>query len=245
MHALVVSDLHIDAAHPAIGRQFIDFLHGEARNASALYVLGDLFEAWIGDDDTDPHRLEVIDALKALSDHGVELYVMAGNRDFLYGRGFERATGSTLLTDPTVVTRFGRSVLLTHGDALCTDDAPYQRLRAMVRDPQWQQRFLALPRSTRALMAGAARSGSQSHTAKQASMLMDVNADTVDTVFRTAGVTTLLHGHTHRPGTHTLLIDGKAHTRIVTGDWSTAASVAIWDADGIRLETRPREPLHA
>jgi UDP-2,3-diacylglucosamine hydrolase len=239
LHALVVSDLHIDAAHPAIGRQFIGFLDGEARSATALYVLGDLFEAWIGDDDDDAHRCAVIAALKRLSDTGVALYFMAGNRDFLYGANFERATGGTLLTDPTVVTRFGRSVLFTHGDALCTDDTPYQRLRAMVRDRRWQRAFLALPRPARALLAGAARSGSRQHTAQQSGMLMDVNAATVVAVFRASGVDTLLHGHTHRPGVHTLVVDGQPRTRVVTGDWSGEATIALWDAAGIRLETRP------
>lgn len=240
MHALVVSDLHIDATHAAIGRQFVAFLDGEARAADALYILGDLFETWIGDDDRDPHRQEVIAALKRLSASGVELYVMAGNRDFLYGRDFETATGATVLTDPTLVTRYGRTVLVTHGDALCTDDAPYQRLRAMVRDPEWQRVFLRLPRATREALAEAARTGSKQHTAQQSQMLMDVNPDAVTAVFRAADVDTILHGHTHRPGLHDLRIDGRPRRRIVTGDWTHDGSVVVWDTDGLRLESRPR-----
>jgi UDP-2,3-diacylglucosamine hydrolase len=237
LHALVVSDLHIDAAHPAIGDRFMQFLEGTARRACALYVLGDLFETWIGDDEDEPHRQAVLAALKRLTDAGVELYCMAGNRDFLYGPAFERATGGRLLADPTLVTRFGRVILFTHGDALCTDDMPYQRLRAMVRDPAWQQRFLTLPRATRTLMASAARSGSQSHTAQQSHMLMDVNQDTVLEVFRAAGVDTLLHGHTHRPGEHAHAVETRICTRLVLSDWSGEPLVARWDGDGIRLIT--------
>jgi len=241
LHALVVSDLHIDATHPAIGRQFVAFLEGEARAAEALYILGDLFETWIGDDDRDPHRQDVLAALRRLTAAGVRLYVMAGNRDFLYGQVFERATGATVLTDPTLVTRYGRTVLFTHGDALCTDDAPYQRLRAMVRDLAWQRVFLRLPRATREWLASAARAGSKEHTAQQSHMLMDVNPEAVTSVFRAADVDTLLHGHTHRPGIHSFVLDGRPRTRIVTGDWTHAASVVIWDAAGLRLETRARD----
>jgi UDP-2,3-diacylglucosamine hydrolase len=241
LHALVVSDLHLDAALPAIGRQFVSFLDGEAREAVALYVLGDLFETWIGDDDTEPHRQTVIAALRRLTDAGTELYVMAGNRDFLYGRDFEAATGAVLLTDPTLVTRFGQSVLMTHGDALCVDDVPYQRLRAMVRDADWQRAFLALPRSAREHLAEVARSGSRQHTATQMTALMDVNADAVTAVFRTADVDTILHGHTHRPAVHHLVIDGRRRTRIVTGDWCREGSVVRWDDSGFTLESRPRD----
>ena len=242
MHALVVSDLHIDAGHPAIGARFIEFLDGDARAASALYILGDLFEAWIGDDDDDAHRAAVLDALRRLTDAGVSLYVMAGNRDFLYGPAFEQRTGAVLLPDPCLVTRFGQRVLFTHGDALCTDDLPYQRLRAMVRDTTWQRRFLALPRSARALMAGAARAGSQNHTKRQAAMLMDVNADAVVNVFREAGVDALLHGHTHRPNRHDVVVDGRACVRWVTGDWNAEPIIARWDDGGLRLQTLSGRP---
>jgi UDP-2,3-diacylglucosamine hydrolase len=242
LHALVVSDLHIDAAQPAIGAQFIEFLDGDARATGALYILGDLFEAWIGDDDDDPHRAAVLDALRRLTDGGVSLYVMAGNRDFLYGPAFEQRTGAVLLPDPCLVTRFGQRVLFTHGDALCTDDLPYQRLRAMVRDTAWQRRFLALPRSARALMAGAARAGSQSHTKRQAAMLMDVNPEAVMTALRLANVDALLHGHTHRPGRHTVVVDGRTCVRWVTGDWHAAPIIARWDDGGLRLQTLSGTP---
>ncbi len=240
MTALVVSDLHIDAAQPQIGAQFIGFLEGEARGAEALYVLGDLFESWIGDDDDDPHRRAVIAALRALSDSGVALYLQCGNRDFLYGARFERDTGGELLADPVIVSRHGRRALLAHGDALCTDDVPYQRLRALVRDKAWQSAFLRLGRPTRQLLADEARSGSRAHTAQQQTMLMDVNPATVEALLRASGVDTLVHGHTHRPGVHTLEVDGRTCTRFVTGDWYTQGSVLCWDDAGLRLETRPR-----
>ncbi len=240
MTALVVSDLHIDAAWPEIGEQFIAFLEGEARGAEALYVLGDLFEAWIGDDDDNPHRRGVVAALRRLSASGVELYFQHGNRDFLYGSRFECDTGGLLLADPVIVSRHGKRALFAHGDALCTDDVPYQRLRALVRDPPWQRAFLGLGRATRQLLADEARSGSRAHTAQQQTMLMDVNPATVEALLRAAGVDTLVHGHTHRPGVHALSIDGRACTRIVTGDWYTQGSVLCWDNAGLRLETRPR-----
>ena len=240
MTALVVSDLHLDPARPEIAAQFRAFLAGEARGARALYVLGDLFELWIGDDDPDPHRRAVIADLHSLTQAGVALYFLHGNRDFLLGQRFCEESGGALLTDPTVVELYGRRVLVTHGDALCTDDAPYQRLRALVRDPKWQAQFLALSIGQRQALAREARAGSQVHTQAQPAMLMDVNADTVAAVFRSAGVDTLVHGHTHRPGVHTLQVDGRACTRIVTGDWYTQGSCLRWDESGLELATLPR-----
>jgi UDP-2,3-diacylglucosamine hydrolase len=238
--ALVVSDLHLDPARPEIAAQFRAFLAGEARTARALYVLGDLFEVWIGDDDPEPHKRAVIADLRALADAGVALYFLHGNRDFLLGTRFCEETGGQLLTDPTVVELHGRRALVTHGDALCTDDAPYQRLRALVRDPLWQAQFLALSIGQRQALAREARAGSKAHTEAQPTMLMDVNADTVAAVFRAAGVDTLIHGHTHRPGMHALDVDGRACTRIVTGDWYTQGSRLRWDESGLNLAALPR-----
>jgi UDP-2,3-diacylglucosamine hydrolase len=240
MTALVVSDLHIDPAQPEIAAQFREFLAGEARRARALYVLGDLFEAWIGDDDPCPHKRSLIAELRNLSASGVALYLMHGNRDFLLGERFCRETGAELLVDPTIATFDGRRVLLAHGDALCTDDRPYQKLRALVRDRHWQQQFLALSVAERQALARQARAGSRAHTAAQHAMLMDVNDAAVAAVFRAAGVDTLVHGHTHRPGVHQLEVDGTARTRIVTGDWYTQGSVLRWSRDGLELLRLPR-----
>ena len=245
MTILVVSDVHLAAPTPAISAQFHTFLATEAQNATALYILGDLFELWIGDDDiaaTDPHDplWQTLHSLRALSDGGTELYFMHGNRDFLLGERFCTLTGGSMLSDPTVVEYAGRRALLTHGDALCVDDAPDQRLRALVRDPQWQHSFLGLPLATRAALARDARADSASHTRSQNTTLMDVNAAAVAHVFREAQVDLLIHGHTHRPGIHTDVIDGRTCTRIVTGDWYHQGSILRWNAEGLFLETRAR-----
>jgi UDP-2,3-diacylglucosamine hydrolase len=241
MTVLVVSDLHLDSARPESARQFDQFLEDSARRARALYVLGDLFEAWIGDDDPDPHKRAVVASLRRLTSAGVALYFMHGNRDFLLGRRFAAETGGSLLTDPTLVEWHGRRALLSHGDALCTDDEPYQRLRALVREPIWQAQFLALSVAQRQALAEDARAGSRVHTAGQLPMLMDVNAEAVASVFRAAGVDTLVHGHTHRPGVYAHAVDGRACTRFVTGDWYTQGSLLRWDATGLRLETLSRD----
>jgi UDP-2,3-diacylglucosamine hydrolase len=240
MTVLVVSDLHLDGTRPEIAQQFAGFLGGRARDARALYILGDLFEVWIGDDDPDPHKREVIALLRRLTDSGVALYLMHGNRDFLLGQRFCAETGGGLLLDPTLVEWRGQRALLTHGDALCTDDGPYQRLRAVVRDPAWQVSFLGLSVAQREQLAVEARAGSRAHTAGQQPMLMDVNAAAVAAAFRSAGVDTLVHGHTHRPGVYPCAVDGRPRRRIVTGDWYTQGSLLSWDAAGLALESLPR-----
>ena len=240
MTLLVVSDLHLDAARPEIARQFEAFLEGPARAARVLYILGDLFEVWIGDDDPDPHKRAVIAALRKLSDCGVKLYFMHGNRDFLLGERFCRETGGEFLTDPSIAAAHGERVLLTHGDALCTDDAPYQRLRALVREPRWQKQFLALSVAQRETLAAEARAGSKAHTSGQPAMLMDVNSAAVERVFREANIDTLVHGHTHRPGVTRSVVDGRPRTRLVTGDWYTQGSVLEWNDAGLKLKSLAR-----
>lgn len=240
MHTLVVSDLHLDPSHPEITAQFLRFLDGEARHAAALYVLGDLFEAWVGDDDPTPHHRDVVRGLRAAADAGVALHFMHGNRDFLLGERFCAETGGHLLADPTIVASGGTRVLLTHGDALCTDDTPYQRLRALVRNPEFQAQFRALGLGQRQALANEARAGSRAHTAAQQQMLMDVNPATVEAIFRESHVDVLVHGHTHRPGVHRHVVDGRECTRIVTGDWYAQGSVLRWGDSGFELATLPR-----
>jgi UDP-2,3-diacylglucosamine hydrolase len=237
---LFISDLHIDAQRPQITRQFTEFLSTEARTADALYILGDLFESWVGDDAPDADQSAAIASLRALTDRGVPCWVMHGNRDFLLGAQFCEASGARLLPDPLIVTLYGEPVLVMHGDALCTDDRAYQRLRATVRDADWQRRFLALSVRQRRALAGAARSGSQAHTAAVEYAITDVNADSVARALRNSGTQTLLHGHTHRPAIHPLTVDGRACTRIVLGDWYTQGSVLRWDASGPELKSLPR-----
>ena len=240
MSILFISDLHIDENRPEITEQFADFMRTEARTADALYILGDLFESWVGDDAPDAGQRAAIDAIRRLTGEGVPCFVMHGNRDFLLGAQFCAASGSRLLSDPLIVTLYGEPVLVMHGDALCTDDRAYQRLRATVRDCDWQRRFLSLSVRERRALAGAARTGSQAHTAAVDYAITDVNAESVALALRNSGVATLLHGHTHRPGIHPLTVDGRACTRIVLGDWYSQGSVLRWDSSGPELRSLAR-----
>ena len=242
MAILFISDLHIDARHPQITGQFIDFVSAEAHDADALYILGDLFEAWVGDDDADPEKARVCEGLRGLVAAGVPCFILHGNRDFLLGGGFCQRSGCTLLTDPVVVRLGAEDVLLTHGDALCVDDHSYQELRTVVRDPQWQRRFLALPRPRRELLANEARAGSRRHTARTVPYIMDVNLQAVDTAFRATGVRRMIHGHTHRPGIHDLEVDGAAAQRIVLGAWYEQGSYLRGDNGRYELIELPRAP---
>jgi UDP-2,3-diacylglucosamine hydrolase len=238
--ALFISDLHIDASRPAITDQFLGFLAAEAVRADALYILGDLFESWVGDDAADSSQAAAIEGIHALTSRGVPCFVMHGNRDFLLSEQFCRMSGAQLLPDPLVVTLYGEPVLVMHGDALCTDDRAYQRLRATVREPAWQRQFLALPIASRRALAGAARAGSQAHTAAVEYAITDVNAGSVAAALRGAGTATLLHGHTHRPAIHALQVDGRPCTRIVLGDWYDQGSLLRWDRNGPELASLPR-----
>jgi UDP-2,3-diacylglucosamine hydrolase len=237
---LFISDLHIDASRDDITGQFLKFLKTEANAAAALYILGDLFESWIGDDAPDAAQSAVIAGLHELTASGVPCFVMHGNRDFLLSAEFSRASGARLLPDPLIVTLYGEPVLVMHGDALCTDDRAYQRLRATVRDAAWQQQFLALSIEARRALAGAARAGSQAHTAAMENTITDVNSASVAAALRAAGTATLLHGHTHRPAIHAIEVDGKPRTRIVLGDWYHQGSVLRWDQDGPELRSLAR-----
>jgi len=237
---LFISDLHIDASRDDITEQFLKFLKTEATGAAALYILGDLFESWIGDDAPDTAQSAVIAGLQQLTSSGVPCFVMHGNRDFLLAAEFSRASGARLLPDPLIVTLYGEPVLVMHGDALCSDDRAYQRLRATVRDAAWQQQFLALSIEARRALAGAARAGSQAHTAAMENTITDVNSDSVAAALRAAGTATLLHGHTHRPAIHAIEVDGKPRTRIVLGDWYHQGSVLRWDHDGPELRSLAR-----
>jgi UDP-2,3-diacylglucosamine hydrolase len=238
--ALFISDLHIDASRPAITDQFLGFLAAEAVRADALYILGDLFESWVGDDAADSSQAAAIEGIHALTSRGVPCFVMHGNRDFLLSEQFCRMSGAQLLPDPLIVTLYGEPVLVMHGDALCTDDRAYQRLRATVREPAWQRQFLALPIASRRALAGAARAGSQAHTAAVEYAITDVNAGSVAAALRGAGTATLLHGHTHRPAIHALQVDGRPCTRIVLGDWYDQGSLLRWDRNGPELASLPR-----
>ena len=247
MATLFVSDLHLDPARPDITRLFGDFLEGEARGAEALYILGDLFEAWVGDDDPSHAGAFVAARLRALSDAGVPVSFQRGNRDFLLGTGYARHAGFSILPDPAMVVLHGKPALLMHGDLLCTDDAAYQQFRAQVRDPAWQSRFLAQPLQARLAFAQQAREASQARQGelRQAGTMdaiTDVSPATVEDLLVRYGVDTLIHGHTHRPAIHDLQAGGTPRKRIVLGDWYTQGSVLRATDGGFDLAVLPHRP---
>ncbi len=237
---LFVSDVHLDDGAPEAQRQFLDFLRTEAAGARALYILGDLFEAWVGDDDGSGDRASVLAALRDLTGSGVACFLLHGNRDFLIGDDFCRRTGCQLLPDPVIAELDGERVLLTHGDALCTDDHAYQELRTTVRTPIWQRRFLSLPLPDRQLLASEARAGSRAHTTRTIPQIMDVNAAAVAAAFAAARVSRMIHGHTHRPAVHDALLEGRPVQRIVLGAWYEQGSYLIREAGRYELRTLPR-----
>lgn len=240
MTALFISDLHLHAERPDGIEQFLSFMRTEARTASALYILGDLFEAWIGDDDTDPGHAPIITALAELRRDNVPCYFLHGNRDFLIGKRFAAATGCVLLEEWHVAEIAGERVLLTHGDLLCTDDTAYQELRTMVRNTAWQREFLARPLDERRAIVTDLRERSKTETATKPAEIMDVNQAAVEAALRQYDVSTLLHGHTHRPAVHEFVVDGRSATRIVLGDWYDSGSVLRWGESGFSLETLAR-----
>ena len=240
MTTLFISDLHLEAARPEIAEQFQDFLRTEAIAAEALYILGDLFESWVGDDDPNAHYAEIKTALRWLTDHKVPVYFMHGNRDFMIGDDFAAETGVKLLPDPTVTDLYGSKVLLCHGDAMCTDDEKYQAIRQLTRNPEWQAMMLQKPLAERQAFAAQARAASAAHGKTLSAEISDVNAEAVVASFREHGVTTMLHGHTHRPAVHKVDIDGEDATRIVLGDWYEQGSVVRWNQDGPNLEALNR-----
>ena len=237
MTTVFISDLHLNASRPATIENFLNFARLEDIQANALYILGDLFEAWIGDDDIDPTNSKVMEALATLTKTETPCFFMHGNRDFLIGDIFADATGCQLIEDPKVVEIEGNQVLLTHGDLLCTDDEPYQELRRIVREPNWQRNFLSKTLEERRTIANDLRSRSLTETAAKPEEIMDVNQNAVKTMMRDHNVKFLLHGHTHRPGVHTFTLDGCQATRIVLGAWDNQSSILLWDKKGFRLET--------
>jgi UDP-2,3-diacylglucosamine hydrolase len=233
---LFISDLHLDAGEPEALRRFLALLDGEARGAEALYILGDLFEAWIGDDDDDPTLAPIVAALARLTAAGVPCAVMHGNRDFLLGLRFCSATGCRLLGDYERVVLYGQPVLLTHGDLLCTDDTRYMTLRSQLRDPKWQREFLAKPLAERRAIAAELRRLSTTEIAAKSYDIMDVNQSTVERTMRDFDVRLLVHGHTHRPAVHTFALDGAPAARIVLGAWHDEPQIVRWSGAGYRLE---------
>jgi UDP-2,3-diacylglucosamine hydrolase len=235
MTAIFISDLHLTAGDTETTRRFVEFMEGPARAARELYILGDLFEAWIGDDDDDPRLTPIVVALRRLTDSGVACALMHGNRDFLLGERFCLATGARLLGDYERITLNGQPVLLTHGDLLCTDDTRYMTLRAELRSPAWQRDFLARPLAERRQIASDLRQLSATEIAAKDEYIMDVNQATVEHTMRGHGVALLVHGHTHRPAVHRFDLDGRPAARIVLGAWYHDPSLLRWTAEGFAL----------
>jgi len=240
MTTLFISDLHLEAERPEIGDQFIRFLQTDAAEAEALYILGDLFEAWVGDDDPNAHYGIIKLAIRKLTDSGIPVYFMHGNRDFMIGRRFANETGIEILKDPYPVKMYGQKALLSHGDAMCTDDVQYQRVRLMTRDPDWQQSMLAKPLKERLRIAVEARRQSLEQKLNLSMDIMDVNQGAVMRAINEYGVDVLLHGHTHRPDVHTVDLGNRKAKRVVLGDWYSQGSVVRWDLRGPKLEMMPR-----
>jgi UDP-2,3-diacylglucosamine hydrolase len=241
--ALFISDLHLQPAHPETCTAFFAFLQERALAAQALYLLGDLFEYWAGDDDlTDPFHQTIVHAIRAVSDAGVAVYWIAGNRDFLVGGAFAAAAGLTLLAEPHVAAIGGQRVTLVHGDAQCTDDTKYMAFRAQVRDPAWQAQFLAMPLAQRkAIIAGMREGSKEAHSTKSAE-IMDVAPSAVEQLFDSTDSGIIIHGHTHRPAVHAhgarrryVLPDWEPYAEPPRGGWIAIGSdgaIARYDLDG-------------
>jgi UDP-2,3-diacylglucosamine hydrolase len=232
---LLISDLHLEEQRPDITRAFLDLLDGRARDAESLYILGDFFEAWIGDDAMSPFQLSICKALRDLSDSGTKIFLMHGNRDFMIGRAFCKAAGCTLLADPSVVQLNGEPVLLMHGDSLCTRDEAYMRMRRYLRNPVTLFVLRHLPLSTRHKLARKLRNESRAQTRMKANDIVDVTPEEVPRIMAQYGVHTLIHGHTHRPAIHKLQVDDEAGKRIVLGDWDRQGWALQVDEQGFQL----------
>lgn len=235
-HSLFISDLHLSADHPDSIAEFRQFISDIAPQAEALYILGDLFEYWAGDDDRDdPFHAEVVAALASLAHHRTQVFLLRGNRDLLVGETLADACRATLLDDPTLVDLYGTPTLLTHGDTLCTDDIEYQRYRAMVHDESFQRRFLAQPLAERKDYIADLRARSIAEKQTKDQSIMDVNDEAVAALLRKFGYPRLIHGHTHRPARHEHFVDGHRCERWVLADWSDEGSALRVDASGCNM----------
>jgi len=236
---LFIADLHLQTEEPAITAGFLRFLRGEAKSADALYILGDLFEAWIGDDDPNPLHREMAAAIKALVESGVPCYFIHGNRDFLLGKRYARESGMTLLPEEQVLDLYGRKILIMHGDTLCTDDTGYLAFRAKVHTPWIQTLFLALPLFIRNRIAASMRASSKAANSSKSMTIMDVNPQAVVNVMEKHRVQWLIHGHTHRPDVHSLIANGEPAHRVVLGAWHSEGSMVKVTPEGVELIAFP------
>lgn len=237
MATLFIADLHLCGHRPHITQLFLRFLERRAQTCDALYILGDLFEYWIGDDaGTSLGYGDITGGIRALTDSGVAVHVMHGNRDFLIGKKFCEQSGCSLLPDPTKTNLYGQEILLMHGDSLCTDDVAHQAFRTRVHTTQWQAEFLGKPLAEREEIAIAMRRQSESNKSEKSMAMMDVNQTAVESTMKQYGVEVLIHGHTHRPAIHAFTLNSNPATRIVLGDWYEQGSVLVWNQQGFQLE---------
>lgn len=231
-----ISDLHLDAGRPETRRLFLHYLGSRGRDADAIYILGDLFEAWIGDDDETPLSREIASGLKTCVDAGTPVFVLRGNRDFLLGDRFAGSSACTLLDDPARIDLFGQVALLTHGDTLCTADSDYLAFRRRVREPGWQQDFLGKPVGERRRIAAELRDASSAAGELKSDALMDINHGAVTRVMQDHEVRLLIHGHTHRQAVHRLAVHGEPATRIALGSWDSGGTLLEYTPEGYRFE---------
>ena len=237
-HTLFISDLHLSENEPHITQLLLNFIRDTAPKANSLYILGDLYEYWAGDDDrTTPFHQKIIGAIGKLSQQGTPVYIMHGNRDFLMDEQLATECHATLLPDPTLIDFYGTPTLLTHGDALCTDDVEYQAFRKQVRQTAWRNNFLAQPLAQRKAQIGQLRKMSEDQKQTKAMDIMDVNLATVAELFRSHHYPRMIHGHTHRQKHHLHELDGKACERWVLGDWHTTGNALRCDAAGCSFLT--------
>ena len=237
-HSLFISDLHLCDSRPNITQAFVYFLKHTASKAQSLYILGDLFEYWAGDDTiVAGYHYLIIEALKNLNAQGTQVFFMHGNRDFLLNDGFALATHGTILPDPSLLNLYGNPVLLSHGDAFCTDDIAYQKFRSEVRTPVWQSQFLSQPLSNRIAFIEQLRLKSEQEKSNKSMLIMDVNQNAVETLLRENNYPPLfIHGHTHRPNRHEMTVDGHACLRWVLGDWYEQGSYLRLDSNGCQSQ---------
>ncbi|MBR9875445.1 MAG: UDP-2,3-diacylglucosamine diphosphatase [Vibrionaceae bacterium] len=239
MTTLFISDLHLTPSRPDITECFVTFMRTEVPKADALYVLGDLFEFWVGDDDNTPFSNQIRTEFKALTDRGVPVFFIQGNRDFLLGERFCKQTGITLLDDVCTIDLYGTKAVILHGDTLCTDDVNYQKFRKTVHQPWLQWVFNHIPWFIKKKIVAKVQSDIRDDKSSKSLDIMDVNQDEVEKVMSQHCVDLMIHGHTHRPDTHNFDVNGVKKTRIVLGDWYTQGSVLQANSDHLVLQTRP------
>ena len=235
MTTLFVSDIHISDDYPEICKLFFDFINKIDTNVNALYILGDLFEYWLGDDDPNPIFKKTQNALKDLSKNNISVFFIHGNRDFLVGDKFAKKSHIKILSDPSVIELYGERILISHGDIFCVDDEEYQLFRKQTRDPKWQEMILKKPLGYRRDFAQMARMKSIEHTQLDNEDIMDVNENEIKKTFDQLNISTIIHGHTHRPFIHNTISNEVNYRRIVLGDWYDQGSILEWNESGPKL----------